>query len=114
MVKTRWFSTPEYFFEYTSSGALRWPEDDCNAVKRILEDHNVEFGERAVHQNLEFQAELMKLLPLVSYPRLFIMGRDIGYLADVEKLHKTKLSRLRCPPNGEGNMVLYTVHLDGQ
>lgn len=79
-----------------------------------------------MHQNLEFQAELMKLLPLVSYPRLFIMGRDIGYLADVEKLHKTKLDDIlkyhkqqkghkgnddhgplcgyikRCPPNGEG------------
>ncbi|KAK3004081.1 hypothetical protein RJ639_040022 [Escallonia herrerae] len=75
---------------YTSSlGAIQSTSDDCKKVIAILHKHKVtEYENRDSWKDTKFKKELENLVGRLSYPRLFIKGRDIGGANEVKDLDK--------------------------
>ncbi|KAK2981292.1 hypothetical protein RJ640_006993 [Escallonia rubra] len=68
-----------------SSDATSSEIRNCHIIGRILSDGRLKCEERDCSQEPRFRKELESLVDMVSYPRLFVNGRDIGDLNEIKR-----------------------------
>ncbi|KAK7318084.1 hypothetical protein RJT34_02782 [Clitoria ternatea] len=79
----------------TSLGGVRKTFEECNRAREVLEMHRVVYDERDVSLHGEFLKEVKELLVgesgsgVVALPRVFVKGRYVGGLDELEALNET-------------------------
>ncbi|KAL1201512.1 hypothetical protein V5N11_002712 [Cardamine amara subsp. amara] len=74
----------------TSLRGIRKTFEDCNAVRSILDSHEVRFSERDVSMHSVFKEEIRGIMGTkhVKIPAVFVKGRLIGSVEEVVKLEE--------------------------
>ncbi|CAN8297935.1 unnamed protein product [Cochlearia groenlandica] len=86
----------------TSLRGIRKTFEDCNAVRSILDSHEIRFSERDVSMHSVFKEEIRGIMGTkqVKIPVLFVKGRMIGSVEEIVRLEEEgKLGTLlECMP----------------
>ncbi|KAL0708948.1 hypothetical protein Bca4012_015926 [Brassica carinata] len=74
----------------TTLRGIRKTFEDCNAVRSVLDSHEVRFSERDVSMHSVFKEEIRGILGTkqVRIPAVFVKGRMIGGVEEVMKLEE--------------------------
>ncbi|GLT89999.1 hypothetical protein SLE2022_079530 [Rubroshorea leprosula] len=77
-------------FYTTTLRGIRKTFEDCNTVRSILESHCIQMFERDISMDSGFKEELRALMGTrdVKVPMVFVKGRVIGGIEDVEKMEE--------------------------
>ncbi|KAF8118877.1 hypothetical protein N665_0002s0179 [Sinapis alba] len=74
----------------TTLRGIRKTFEDCNAVRSVLDSHEVRFSERDVSMHSVFKEEIRGILGTkqVKIPTVFVKGRMVGSVEEVMKLEE--------------------------
>lgn len=74
----------------TSLRGIRKTFEDCNAVRSVLDSHEVRFSERDVSMHSVFKEEIRGIMGTkqVKIPAVFVKGRMIGSVEEVMRLEE--------------------------
>ncbi|KAJ0235138.1 hypothetical protein HA466_0267540 [Hirschfeldia incana] len=72
----------------TTLRGVRKTFEDCNAVRSVLDSHEVRFSERDVSMHSVFKEEIRGILGKVKIPAVFVKGRMVGGVEEVMKLEE--------------------------